>query len=182
MTQKQSRSRYFGIGAIIYALVSAVWLVIEWTLGTVQNIFITGIGFIMIAMLVTLAIRHIMQSPAYVAEAGDKTGMWFGIIFTWEGIGIGVVSGILIVLELVAWIPVAVAIIVGLHFFPLGFLLKIKTDYIVGAALLSLAIATPLLITPAENWVSVIAYGTTIVLFIAGASRLVIGRNLLATT
>lgn len=179
MTRENTRSRYFGIGAVIYAFVSALWLMIEWSLGSVQNVFVTGTGGVLILILLILAVRHIMQSPEYVAEQGDKTGMWFGIIFAWEGIGIGVVSGILIALQLESWIPIAVAVIVGLHFFPLGYLLDIQADYLVGAALLAIAVATPILVASPDSWVSIVAYGAAITLFIAGCTRLTIGRSMI---
>ena len=177
MENTASKARFYGIGAVIYAIVSGMWLVIQWTLGTGQNIVITGIGFVAIVILAIVAICFIIQSPAPVVDKDDKTGMWFGIIFAWEGIGIAVASGILVALGMEIWIPVAVVVIVGLHFFPLGRLLRISIDYVIGAILLIIGIATPLLVAEPANWVSVISFGAALTLFVAGCLRIVAGQN-----
>lgn len=52
----------------------------------------------------------------------------FCIIFAGEGIAIGVGSGIAAATGNVDWIPAITAIIVGLHFFPLGYILEITAD------------------------------------------------------
>lgn len=172
-------ARYLGIGAIIYGIVSAVWLIWEYTFGTVQNLVVLGVGFAAILVLIALAARFIMQSPAPVTDENDKTGMWFGIIFAWEGIGIAVASGILAALGYVNWIGVAIVIIVGLHFFPLGWLLRQTTDYAIGTVLLLIGILVPLLIAEPANWFTVIAFGAALTLYAAGWMRLWVGRRLL---
>jgi len=179
MNNSSSNARYFGIGAVIYSVVSLIWLNIPFAFGTIDNEIIRIAGILAIIGLVVVAVRLILQSPTPKNdEDTSKTGMWFGIIFTWEGIGIGVVSGILIALEQTDWIPVAVVIIVGLHFFPLARVLKTPIDYSIGIVLLLVGILTPILIAEPTDWISVISICTAIVLYIAGWTRIFNGQAL----
>lgn len=60
---------------------------------------------------------------------GKRTGKWFGIIFGAEGLGIFIAINIVVNLghpELT--IPV-IALVVGLHFYPLGWVFKRTIDY-----------------------------------------------------
>lgn len=172
-------ARYLGIAAIIYAAVSAYWLVLEQFFGAGNTLTLTILGAIAILALVVLAAMLIRQSsPPAPATERDRTGMWFGIIFAWEGIGIGVASGVLAALGQTQWIGVAVAIIVGLHFFPLGWLFGLRMDYVIGVLIVLLAVLTPIFVGEEAPRFTVIAYGCALILFGAGVGRLMLGRRL----
>jgi ABC-type transport system involved in cytochrome c biogenesis permease subunit len=60
---------------------------------------------------------------------GKKTGKKFGIIFGIEGVAIFIAVNILTNLHLESFVIPAIALIVGLHFYPLAAIFKRKVDY-----------------------------------------------------
>jgi len=60
---------------------------------------------------------------------GKKSGMWFGIIFGAEGLGIAIAINIVKYLGHDDLIIPVMALVVGLHFYPLGWLFKRTIDY-----------------------------------------------------
>jgi hypothetical protein len=80
------------------------------------------------------------------------------------------------------------ALIVGVHFFPLAALFQVKTHYLVGALLCLLAIIT-LLVVPESiklggqqitaQWV-VLGFGAALILWGVGLSLWLLGKRLLA--
>ncbi|MEL6524313.1 MAG: hypothetical protein AAFQ07_01265 [Chloroflexota bacterium] len=181
MDKQILRAKHLSIGGIVYGVVTALWLVWEFAFGTVQNQAITGLASVAIVLLVFTAVFTLAQSPSTEAQADSKDSMWFGIIFAWEGIGIGVASGILIALEMVQWLPVATAIIVGLHFFPLGRLLNITADYVIGAVLILIAVIVPLTVANSTAWVSLICFVSAFTLYVSGWMRVLMSRRLLSS-
>lgn len=177
MMDSNLMTRHYGIGAVIYGMVSLLWLAWEFAFGTVNSFLIVGFAIAAVAILIFFAVRMITGTAQPVGNSNPRAGMWFGIIFAWEGIGIGVASGVLIALGMAQWIPVAVVIVVGLHFFPLGRLLNISTDYVIGAILVLLGVLTPLFVANPEQWVSIIAYGAAMTLYVAGCLRLLVGQQ-----
>ena len=69
-----------------------------------------------------------IQSPEDAAE-GKKKGMWFGIIFGAEGLFIFLGVNIVRNLGYTDLIIPVIALVVGLHFYPLGWVFKRKIDY-----------------------------------------------------
>lgn len=79
--------------------------------------------------LFSIAKRFPKLSTEEDKAEGKKSGMWFGIIFGAEGLGIVIAINIVKYLghdDLV--IPV-IALVVGLHFYPLGWVFKRTLDY-----------------------------------------------------
>lgn len=74
-------------------------------------------------------------------------------------------------LNLVGWIVPWVALVVGLHFVPLGYLLRLKQDYLTAAAILLLTVGIVLLM-PMAAWALQISVGMALVLWLAGWGRL----------
>jgi hypothetical protein len=72
------------------------------------------------------------QDPAEAAK-GKHAGRLFGIIFGAEGALIGLASALLGRAGLGDWIPVAAALIVGLHFLPLAHVFEMPLYYWTGA-------------------------------------------------
>lgn len=180
MNNSQENTHFLAIGALVYAFVSTLWVVIANAFGNVQS-FILIIAALLIFVLATTAIVTLRKALKIAPiSAGDpELGKWFGIIFAAEGIGIGVGSGILVGLNLTEWIAPWVALLVGLHFFPLGYLLHLWLDYVLGAAILILILVT-ILSVPAESWALVLGLGTAFLLWLAGWGRVSSARKHLA--
>lgn len=170
--------RYLAIGALIYAFVSTLWIVIAVFFGGVNNALVVGTAVLLIALLIVAAILTMHQAGKsdLPQEFSAEMGKWFGIIFAAEGIGIGVGIGILVTLGLADWIAPWVALVVGLHFFPLAHLHKLLFDYVLGAAIL-LLVAGTVLFASMDRWASVIGLGTVVFLWLAGWGRVGMARK-----
>jgi hypothetical protein len=80
------------------------------------------------------SIRGIPSANDPVATAkGKRAGKWFGIIFGIEGALIGLSCALLGNHGLDDWIPIAIALIVAVHFFPLAKLFEVPLYYWLGA-------------------------------------------------
>ena len=56
-------------------------------------------------------------------------GIWYGIIFGAEGVTIPVVCGLLVHFRQTAFILPAIALVIGLHFYPMARIFKRTIDY-----------------------------------------------------
>ena len=72
-----------------------------------------------------------IDDPAAAAK-GKRAGMLFGIIFGLEGGLIALCSTLLARYGLGIWIPIAAAVIVGVHFIPLAFVFEVPLYYWTG--------------------------------------------------
>jgi hypothetical protein len=70
----------------------------------------------------------VLSSDADKAR-GKKEGMWFGIIFGGEGLGIFIAVNLVINLGHPDLVIPAIALVVGLHFYPMAKLFKRTLDY-----------------------------------------------------
>jgi len=73
--------------------------------------------------------RYPVATSAADKERKKKTGMWFGIIFGLEGITIPIAVNIVIFLGHAELVIPAMALVVGLHFYPMATIFKRKIDY-----------------------------------------------------
>jgi archaellum biogenesis protein FlaJ (TadC family) len=85
--------------------------------------------------------RYPAASTAADKERKKKTGMWFGIIFGLEGITIPIAVNIVIFLGHPELVIPAMALVVGLHFYPMATIFQRKIDYYLAtwATLIALA-------------------------------------------
>jgi len=60
---------------------------------------------------------------------GKRSGMWFGIIFGAEGLGIFIAVNIVTNIGHADLVMPVIALVVGLHFYPLAWVFKRKLDY-----------------------------------------------------
>lgn len=172
MNTKPHTAQQLAVGAIVYSIVSALWVVVAVALGAANGLII-GLAILLILGLVASAMQVARTSPA--ANDSAELGKQFGIIFTLEGIAIGVGSGLLAVLNRPNLILPWVAIIVALHFFPLARLLRLPMDYLVGTAILIAVLATaPLPLTTRQTVLPLI---TALLLWLAGLTRLTLARR-----
>jgi hypothetical protein len=72
------------------------------------------------------------RDPAAAAAQGKRTGIMFGIIFGVESGLIALTSALLARSGLGDWIPVAVGLIVGVHFLPLAHVFDVPLYYWTG--------------------------------------------------
>ena len=56
-------------------------------------------------------------------------GIWYGIIFGAEGVTIPIVCGLLVYFRQTAFILPAIALVIGLHFYPMARIFKRTIDY-----------------------------------------------------
>ena len=152
-------------------------------------VLLVGIGLLIGGISLFRASR---QLPNQVAEADARQwkgrGIWFGVIFTSEGILIGVASGICNAINRFDLFFPIMALIVGVHFFPLAALFEVKVHYLAGALLCLLAIIT-LLVVPESikpggqqitaQWV-VLGFGAALILWGVGVYLWLSGKRLLA--
>ncbi len=87
-------------------------------------------------------------SDAGVADEGrPREGLWFGIIFGLEGAAIAVASFLCNATGHTDLFAPIMALIVGIHFFPLAWLFRFGAHYVTGALLCLVGLAT-LLVVP----------------------------------
>ena len=149
---------------------------------------LVGIVLFLGGISLLLASRRLSDQVAEAdARQGRRTGLWFGIIFATEGVLIGVASGICNALHRFDVFFPIMALIVGLHFFPLAALFQVKVYYLVGALLCLLALITLLLVPESvpfdgqhitAQWV-VLGFGAALILWGVGVGLWLLGRRLL---
>lgn len=179
MDNSQDNAHYLAISGLVYAVVSALWVMIAYFFGDLQ-IFIIFLASVLLLVLAAIAIMTLQNALkiAPISAGSPELGKWFGIIFAAESIAIGVGSGVLAGLNQTEWIAPWVAFIVGLHFFPLGIILQLRSDYILGAAILALTLIT-LLTVPPGQWARLLGLGTALLLWLAGWTRVFFARKIL---
>ena len=128
------------VGAAILSLFGSVWCTLAlafWAARPSWSIPATALATIVLiglCILRLMALRGIpsVDDPAAAAK-GKRTGIFFGIIFGVEGGLIALCSALLARAGLDTWIPMAAAVIVGLHFLPLARLFEVRLYYWTGA-------------------------------------------------
>lgn len=109
----------------------------------------------------------------------DRIRRRFRLVNVVQGLGIGIAVFACVRLGRPELIPAAVALVVGLHFFPLATLFRVPLYHVTGAALCSVAVATPLLAAPlgaqAAAWQVVPGLGAAAILWATSAVLIVGG-------
>jgi hypothetical protein len=128
------------VGAGILTLFGSAWCIIAlvtwparpaWSLPVAC---LTSLALLSACVWRLSALRNIPSIDDPIAAAkGKRAGILFGIIFGAEGLLIGLCSAVLGHLHRTEWIPLAIAVIVGLHFLPLAHVFEVPTYYWTGA-------------------------------------------------
>ncbi|WP_221563312.1 hypothetical protein [Alkalihalobacillus sp. TS-13] len=88
--------------------------------------------------------RNSKELPAITSkegyERGKRINFWFNMIFLGEGIAIGITIAVCNFINQTDLIPGIIALIVGIHFFPLAHLFQVKLYHVTGALLCLLAL------------------------------------------
>lgn len=126
-------------GASILTLFGSAWCIIALALWPAHPAWSIPAGSAATLVLLALCIirlstlRNIPRvDDPIAADKGKRTGMLFGIIFGAECVLIGICAMVLARLGLSIWIPVAAAVIVGLHFIPLARVFEVPLYYWTG--------------------------------------------------
>lgn len=124
-------------GLILMAFFTMVWAGIASGglagFGQYAVLFVFGVPagmFVAYSISLFRASKHFppLTSSADKAE-GKKMGIWYGIIFGAEGITIPIVCGLLVYFRQTAFILPAIALVIGLHFYPMARIFKRTIDY-----------------------------------------------------
>ncbi|TWF42880.1 hypothetical protein FHW36_102641 [Chitinophaga polysaccharea] len=124
-------------GLLLMAAFTFFWLrLASLGLPAIYGSVLLTIGFLFGLLLLGFAIYLYKIAAAFpkVTSEEDKaeekrTGKWFGIIFGGEGVAIFPTCTVLSSLRLQQYVIPAIALIVGLHFYPMAWVFKRKLDY-----------------------------------------------------
>jgi hypothetical protein len=123
-------------GAVILALFAAFWSIAalaNWAARpswTIPAAILATIALLTMSASRIWATRGIESLDDPIAEArGKRAGMWFGIIFSVEGVLIFLCAMVLAHVHLELWIPIGIALIVGVHFIPLARVFEVPLYY-----------------------------------------------------
>lgn len=126
-----------GSGALLMALFTTMWALIANYGYHNRDHHVIAVLFIALAVLFVVYALDIFkkakQFPAATSDADiaekKRTGKWFGIIFGLEGIAIPIAVNIVIFLHHPELVIPSIALVVGLHFYPLARVFKRNVDY-----------------------------------------------------
>src|SRR5699024_8748076 len=130
------------------------------------SIFVPGIALVFCGISLLRASRKIETSLGADELAAPKErkrlGFWFNLIDIVQGLAIGIAIFVCISLNQPDLIPIVIAMIVGIHFYPLAILFKIRKYCMTGSFLILLALIT-LLVVPVS--LSIIGLGSALILY-----------------
>ena len=120
-------------------------------------------------------------------RGGKRTRFWFNIIFAAEGLAIAITIAICNATHHLELIPLIIAFIVGVHFFPLASLFQVRLYYFTGILLCFLPIITlmfvPEKITLGDHqinaFMSLVGSGSALILWGTGLAIWLMGKRLL---
>jgi hypothetical protein len=136
-----TKARMRGIigGAAILTFFGGFWFIVTLVFQPARPAWTIPAASVTTFVLLVVCVRRWAESagmpdshdPAAAAR-GKRAGLAFGIIFGLEGALIALVSALLGRSGLGDWIPVAVALIVGVHFLPLAYVFEVQVYYWTG--------------------------------------------------
>ncbi|MBD2867579.1 DUF7010 family protein [Paenibacillus arenilitoris] len=118
---------------------------------------------------------------------GKSTRLRFNLIFAAEGAAIAVAIAVCDAIDRTDLIPIIIALIVGIHFFPLAPLFNVRMYHLTGALLCVVAIATwlvfPEKVTVSGHeiiaYMSIVGLDSALILWATGLYIWLMGRSLL---
>jgi hypothetical protein len=100
------------------------------------------VSFVVYATRLLLKSKEFPRAKPEDKAKGARMQMWYGIIFGLEGLLIGATCGILGAKGLGNYIVPSIALIVGLHFYPMVVVFQRKFDYLTATWTVAIAIIT----------------------------------------
>lgn len=148
-----------------------------------------------IGVLLFIAGIALIRSSRDLSNYSSKTDinqsrrikLGFNITFGAEFVVIAVAGAVLSRTDHFEYFFPVMALIVGIHFFPLAYLFRVRIYYVTGTLLCLLAIMT-LLIVPLKvtfgqheliGWSSLVGFGSALILWITGIAIWLMGRTML---
>jgi hypothetical protein len=149
-----------------------------------QSVAFVLVGLVTLGFvgMVGILLRYAHALPKTVspedAALGKRIGIWFGIVFGIEIVLIALASTLLSTFQLDRFITPAIALIVGIHFFPLARLFRVPTYAMTGVlfsvlalvALLALLLGLPIAGPSPYNWSVFVGVGVTFALWLTAIS------------
>ena len=140
MTQRNAFAQLpLAIGATIVTLLGAMWCIVAlaiWPAHPVWSIPAGSAATILLLALCVMRFRALKNTPRIhhplAAAKGMRMGKLLGIIFAAESGLIWLCATLLAHLGLSLWIPIAIAVIVGLHFIPLARVFEVPVYRLTG--------------------------------------------------
>jgi hypothetical protein len=126
-------------GAVILTIFGGLWCIIALANWTARPGWSIAAGAVATIVLLVLCVARLVASrkipsvdDPVAASKGKRMGMLFGIIFGIEAGLIAIFSTLLASHRLAFWIPIAIAIIVAVHFLPLAHVFEVPLYYWTG--------------------------------------------------
>jgi len=173
-TQEAISSR--AVGVLFFAGFGSLWLIIG--LAAMHRLHIVGAAVVVavLGLLVIPAMRLLRaasQAPAVAAgtKRESEISRAFTRINTIQWLAVAAAIILLNVLKQPVFIPAAIAIIVGLHLFPLARLFRYNTHYVTGSLLVLWPLGAAALL-PREEIPSICSLGTAVILLGSAAYTL----------
>lgn len=174
----EDRETLFGkaTGAMVMALFGLLWAL--GCAGALAPILlVSSVAVTVILVAAGLRLRRVAAGRPPSRWAGStackRIRRRFRLVGVVEGLGIGIVVFVFVRLGRPELIPAAVALVVGLHFFPLASLFRVPLYHVTGAALCVVAVATPIVALPlggaSAAWQVVPGLGAAAVLWVTSA-------------
>jgi MFS family permease len=178
-----------GIGAAVFTLLGTFWAVFGvWSLGSTWEplvAIVLAVCVVALTIVIVRALREVKRLPQddlnpEMRARVVRVKRAFGLVNVIQGVAIGVVFAVGFRLNEPEYIPPVVALIVGLHFFALAPILRMNFDYLMGAVLCLVALATILLLpeyipTPPNTiflWGTVVGLSCAATLWLGAVSRI----------
>jgi len=179
-----------GGGLLLMALFTMAWAGIAsgGLTGTGHWIILVVFGIISISFII-YGIKMFTLSKYFTAPTNEKDkaegkrlSIWYGVIFGAEGIIIPIVAGILVYFQKGNFIIPAIAMIVGLHFYPMASIFKRTIDYYLATwtciVALSAIIATIYDIAPEATIFAFLGIGVAIATSCYGFYMIYVGKDM----
>jgi hypothetical protein len=129
--------RSVATGLFMMAFFTGLWTGIAWggLIGSAGQ-WVLGLFVLCVIFFVVQAIGFLKAAKSYPSiqtpeevKQGKKMGMWFGIIFGAEGLFIVLAINLVNNMGHPDLIIPSIALVVGLHFYPMAWIFKRKIDY-----------------------------------------------------
>lgn len=172
-------ARGVAIGALILTFFGVFWAFANWpqapswAYGVLSLPVVTLTLFAVVRFINTAKLPEAMDGDQ-AARDDKRTGIAFGVVFAVEFILIAAAAAILNNLDRPLLIPVAIALIVGLHFFPLARLFHVPVYSVTGLLCVACAFASLLV---ADESVRLLLLGLTIAIILWGSAGVVLMKN-----
>jgi hypothetical protein len=166
------------VGAIIMSLFAAIWWVIGAHASRSGSVVLYGLGFLITAVIVVAASRSHLQSAT--PEEESRVGRLVGIASGVEGVLILIAVNVLRNIGMSAFVAPVVAIIIGLHFFPLARWLPARLYYGTAAALIAVG-AVGWVLDDAHRRLLMVSFSSAGVLWLTAIAVLVAARPIART-